>query len=52
MREFRLDLILFVTITIKSKDLGCINITPCGEKGGVRETVLLWDNGEKGKNVY
>ena len=49
---YDLDLILFVTIMIKSKDLGCINITPCGKKGGVKETVLLWDNGEKGKHVY
>jgi hypothetical protein len=49
--HYDLDYLLQASILIKSKSLGCIQIlSPC-EKGGVGETVLLWDTGESGKNV-
>ena len=48
---YDLDYVLQVVLTIQSKNLGTIEILSSPEKGGVEETVLLWDNGEAGKNV-
>jgi hypothetical protein len=48
---YDLDYILQVSIKVTSKQLGELYIISPAEKGGVKETVLLWDNGECGKNV-
>jgi hypothetical protein len=48
---YDLDYVLQVYLTIKSPSLGCIEISSPPEKGGVGETVLLWDSGESGKYV-
>lgn len=48
---YDLDYILQVVVTIQSKNLGTIEILTLPAKGGVGETVILWDNGEAGKNV-
>ncbi len=48
---YDLDFVLGIYIKVKSKNLGCIEISPSPEKGGVGETVLLWNNGECGKFV-
>lgn len=45
------DSILNVEVTIQSKSIGCLSITTYPDKGGVHETVLLWDTLEYGKNV-
>jgi hypothetical protein len=46
-----LDYILQVVVTIQSTNLGTIEILTLPAKGGVGETVILWDNGEAGENV-
>ena len=46
---YDLDYVLQVSISIKSKKLGCIDILSPAKKGGVQETVLLWNTGENGK---
>ncbi len=48
---YDLDFILQVTLKVKSSQLGCINITSPAEKGGIKETVLIWDTGESGRYV-
>lgn len=48
---YDLDYVLQVCLRVKSKNLGCLEILSPAKKGGVGETVLLWDTGESGKNV-
>ena len=48
---YDLDFSLQVYLKIKSPRLGCIKIASPPKKGGVGETVLLWDTGETGKYV-
>ena len=48
---YDLDYVLGIYIKVKSKFFGCMEISPSPEKGGLEETVLLWDNGECGKHV-
>lgn len=43
---YDLDYVLQTTITIESKNLGCIELRTPAQKGGSKEMVLLWDNGE------
>ncbi len=49
---YDLDYLLQVSIMVQSKNYGKLEIRSPAEKGGVDETVLLWDSGESGKNVY
>ena len=48
---YDLDYLLQVSMRIKSKSTGCIEIISPPEKGGLEETVLLWNTKENGKNV-
>lgn len=48
---YDLDYVLQLSLRIQSKKLGCIEITSPAEKGGVEETVLLWNTNENGKYV-
>ena len=43
---YDLDFVLQVGIKLKSKKLGSIEILTPAKKGGVGETILLWDTGE------
>jgi len=43
------DSMLGITLYIKSKKLGNIQIGTDVNKGGVKSMVLLWDTGESGK---
>jgi hypothetical protein len=45
------DFLLQVYLTVQSQKLGRLEITSPPEKGGVQETVLLWDSGEAGSGV-
>ena len=45
------DYILGLYLRVQSKGLGCIEIAPGLKKGGIGETVLLWDSGEVGHSV-
>lgn len=48
---YDLDCVLQVTITIQSTKFGTLHIIPPAKKGGVNETVLLWNTNETGKHV-
>ena len=48
---YDLDFVIEVTIFVKSKKEGNLRIQSPSAKGGVGETVLLWDTGEEGKFV-
>ena len=48
---YDLDFVLQVYIKIKSATHGCIELVTRPEKGEIEETVLLWDNGDAGKDV-
>ena len=48
---YDLDFVIQVYIQVKSRGLGCLDITSPADKGGVKETVLLWDTNESGKYV-
>ena len=48
---YDLDFVIGVTIFVKSKKEGSLKIQSPSAKGGVGETVLLWDTGEEGKFV-
>jgi hypothetical protein len=48
---YDLDYVLQVCLTVQSPRLGQLDITSPAEKGGVGETVLLWDSGEAGKHA-
>ncbi|WP_029407280.1 hypothetical protein [Thiomicrorhabdus sp. Milos-T2] len=48
---YDLDFMIQVHIKVKSRGLGCLEITSPAEKGGVKETVLIWDTNESGKYV-
>lgn len=48
---YDLDYVLWVSIRIKSKSTGCIEVVSPAKKGGVGETVLLWNTNENGKNI-
>ena len=50
--HYDLDFVLPIQVHLKSKSLGCLEIRSPAEKGGIGETVLLWNSGEPGKNVY
>jgi len=45
------DFMLGIVLYIKSKKLGNLEIQSRWKKGGIGSTVLLWDNGEAGKEV-
>jgi hypothetical protein len=45
------DYVLQVVIKVRSSKFGSMEIFSPAEKGGVKETVLIWDSGEKGKHV-
>ena len=45
------DFFLQISLRVQSQKLGCINILSPTKKGGIGETVLLWDTGESGKYV-
>jgi len=49
---YDLDYLIQVGIKVQSKKLGSIEILTPAKKGGINEAVLLWDNGDAGKNVY
>lgn len=49
---YDLDYVLQVTARVQSPKLGCIELTSPAEKGGVPESVLLWDSGEPGRRAY
>jgi len=49
---YDLDYLIHVWIKVQSKKIGSIEILTPAKKGGIREAVLLWDNGDAGKNVY
>ena len=48
---YDLDYILQVSIKVQSKSIGCIELITPAKKGGVGETVLLWNTNENGINV-
>ena len=48
---YDLDYILQVSIRVQSKSIGCIELITPAKKGGVGETVLLWNTNENGINV-
>ena len=48
---YDLDYVLMVSLEVKSKTIGSIEVFTPAKKGGVYEMVLLWDNGDAGKNV-
>lgn len=45
------DYMLQIDVEVKSAKLGYAQISTPAKKGGVGETVLLWDSGEPGKDV-
>lgn len=45
------DFVLGVSVEIKSSSLGHIQFDAFGQRGGIGETVLLWDNLEAGKGI-
>ena len=49
---YDLDKLFQVHIKIKSPSLGEVEIYPPPKKGGLNETILIWDNGEAGRNVH
>lgn len=48
---YDLDYVLQVVLRVQSSKFGTLEILSPVEKGGVSETVLLWDSGEAGKHV-
>lgn len=48
---YDLDYVLQVSIQVRSKNLGNIEIFSPSKKGGIGETVLLWDTMEYGNHV-
>ncbi|ABM04205.1 hypothetical protein Ping_2476 [Psychromonas ingrahamii 37] len=48
---YDLDYVLQVSLRIQSKNLGNIEILTSPKKGGIGETVLLWDTMENGNHV-
>lgn len=49
---FDSDFVLQTYIEVKSAKLGHLLIATPAEKGGIGETVLLWDSGEPGRHVH
>lgn len=49
---YDLDYLFQVSMIIQSDKFGCFEIRSPTEKGEIQETVLLWNTGEIGKNVY
>lgn len=45
------DFILNVCVEVRSARLGTLALVSPWEKGGVSETVMLWDSGEPGRDV-
>jgi hypothetical protein len=48
---YDLDFMLSVRLTVRSPRLGCLEIETAADKGGIDETILIWDTGEPGKWV-
>lgn len=48
---YDLDFVLQVIVKVQSEKLGCLEIFTPAKKGGIEETVLLWNTGESGKHV-
>jgi hypothetical protein len=48
---YDLDYVLAVVLKVQSPSLGCLEIESPAEKGGLGETILLWNTGEPGKWV-
>jgi len=48
---YDLDFVLQVIIYLKSKNEGDLQISPPAKKGGIGETILIWDTGEVAKAV-
>jgi len=48
---YDLDYVFQVGIKVQSKKLGSIEILTPLAKGGISDAILLWDNGDVGKNV-
>ncbi len=46
---YDLDYLLQVSLRIESKKEGVLDILTWPEKGGIGETVLMWNNGDNGK---
>lgn len=49
---YDLDFMVQVSVMVQSASRGCLQIRSPLEKGGIRETVLLWDSGESGRHVF
>lgn len=49
--HYDLDYVLQVYLKVRTSGLGCIEIVSPAKKGGLRETVLLWDSHEADKDV-
>ncbi|WP_382228690.1 hypothetical protein [Hydrogenophaga atypica] len=49
---YDLDFDLGVSLVIQSQRMGCVELQTPLSKGGVQETVLLWDNGDTGPGVH
>jgi hypothetical protein len=48
---YDLDYVLHISLKVQSIDIGCLEIISPAKKGGVGETVLLWNTKENGKDV-
>lgn len=49
---YDLDFDLGVSLVIQSQRMGCVELQTPLNKGGVKETVLLWSNGDVGAGVF
>ena len=45
------DYMLTVTVRVKSPSLGLLEFTPVPERGGLAETVLLWENDDHNRSI-
>ena len=48
---YDLDLDLGICLEVRTQTLGCMELQTPLSRGGVHETVLLWDNGDVGPGV-
>ncbi|MDH5859177.1 hypothetical protein [Lampropedia aestuarii] len=48
---YDLDYLLGVSLSIDSEQLGLLHLETPLKKGGLDETILLWNSGELGKNI-
>ncbi len=49
---YDLDYVIQVVLKLNHPKLGNLEIYSPSKKGGLGETILLWDTGESGKNVF